>query len=85
MKYFYIFFINCIKKQISKDMDNDKAYYLGMHLMPETRSLNHVLSEYIIDNPDDYEQELIDRLKNDEPVVEVLNKMHNKIQSGETL
>lgn len=74
----YILFI---KKQISKDMDNDKAYYLGMHLMPKTRSLNSVLNEYIRDNPDDYEQGLIDRIENDEPVVEVLNKMLNKIQS----
>lgn len=74
-----------IKNQISKVMDNDKAYYVGMHLIPETRSLNHVLNEYIRDNPDDYEQELFDRLKNDEPAVDVLNKMHNKIQSGETL
>lgn len=74
-----------IKNRISKVMDDDKAYYLGRYLMPKTINLNRILNEYIRNNPDDYEQELFDRLKNDEPVVEVLNKMHNKIQSGETL
>lgn len=70
-----------IKKQISKVLDTNKAYYLGIYLIPKTRSLIHVLNEYIRHHPNDYEQELFDRIENGEPEVEVLNKMFNKIQS----